>query len=88
MFAVAIVGTDHLPGLAAVLDPPLRLDPAARRWPCCRPGVPRWVRYLGGFWVVWVCVCLPLAVLPYGGGRERQFDACSSWWPTSARCSA
>jgi alpha-1,2-mannosyltransferase len=38
------------------------------------PGVPRWARHLGGFWVVWVCVCLPLAVLPYGGGRERQFD--------------
>ena len=38
------------------------------------PGVPRWARYLGGFWVVWVSVCLPLAVLPYGGGRERQFD--------------
>ncbi len=38
------------------------------------PGVPRWARYLGGFWVVWVCVCLPLALLPYGGGRERQFD--------------
>ena len=38
------------------------------------PGVPRWARYLGGFWVVWVCVCLPLAVLPYAGGRERQFD--------------
>ena len=26
---------------------------------------------LGGVWVVWVCACLPLAVLPYGGGRER-----------------
>ena len=38
------------------------------------PGVPRWARYVGGFWVIWVCVCLPLAVLPYGGGRERQFD--------------
>ena len=38
------------------------------------PGVPRWARYLGGFWVVWVSACLPLAVLPYGGGRERQFD--------------
>ena len=23
--------------------------------------------------MIWVCVCLPLAVLPYGGGRERQF---------------
>jgi alpha-1,2-mannosyltransferase len=37
-------------------------------------GVPRWARYVGGFWVVWVSICLPLAVLPYGGGRERQFD--------------
>lgn len=37
-------------------------------------GVPRWARYVGGLWVIWVCVCLPLAVLPYGGGRERQFD--------------
>ena len=38
------------------------------------PGVPRWARYVGGLWVIWVCVCLPLAVLPYAGGRERQFD--------------
>jgi alpha-1,2-mannosyltransferase len=38
-------------------------------------GVPTWVRWVGGFWVVWVCACLPLAVLPYGGGRERHFDA-------------
>jgi alpha-1,2-mannosyltransferase len=35
--------------------------------------LPRWASYLGGFWVIWVCVCLPLAVLPYGGGRERTF---------------
>jgi alpha-1,2-mannosyltransferase len=39
------------------------------------PGLSRWVRYVGGFWVVWVCACLPLAVLPYGGARERQYDA-------------
>jgi len=38
------------------------------------PGLPRWARYVGGAWVIWVCICLPLAVLPYGGGRERQFD--------------
>jgi alpha-1,2-mannosyltransferase len=38
------------------------------------PGLPRWVRYLGGFWVVWVCACLPLAVLPYGGSVERSYD--------------
>jgi len=35
--------------------------------------LPRWARWLAGFWVVWVCACLPLAVLPYGGGRERHF---------------
>lgn len=38
------------------------------------PGVPRWARYLGGFWVIWVCACLPLALLPYGHGQERQYD--------------
>jgi alpha-1,2-mannosyltransferase len=37
-------------------------------------GIPRWARVLGGVWVVWVCACLPLAVLPYGGGRERTFN--------------
>jgi alpha-1,2-mannosyltransferase len=36
-------------------------------------GIPRWARYVGGFWVLWVCACLPLAVLPYAGGRERSF---------------
>jgi len=39
-----------------------------------RGSMPRWVRWLAGFWVVWVCACLPLAALPYGGGRERGFD--------------
>jgi alpha-1,2-mannosyltransferase len=38
------------------------------------PGLPRWVRYVGGFWVVWVCACLPLAVLPYGRAVERSYD--------------
>jgi len=37
-------------------------------------GLPRWVRYVGGFWVIWVCACLPLAVLPYAGARERNFS--------------
>lgn len=36
-------------------------------------GIPKWARYLGGFWVIWVCACLPLAVLPYAGGREHNF---------------
>ena len=39
-----------------------------------RPGLPRWVRNVGGFWVVWVCACLPLALLPYGKAVERQYD--------------
>jgi alpha-1,2-mannosyltransferase len=38
------------------------------------PGLPRWVRYVGGFWVVWVCACLPLALLPYGGAVERSYN--------------
>ena len=38
--------------------------PAAALGPC-----------LGGAWVVWVSVCLPLAVLPYGGGRERYYTS-------------
>lgn len=36
-------------------------------------GLPRWVRVLGGAWVVWVSVCLPLALLPYGYDQERSF---------------
>ena len=39
-----------------------------------RSVLPRWVRYIGGFWVVWVCACLPLALLPYGKAVERQYD--------------
>jgi alpha-1,2-mannosyltransferase len=73
VFAVAIVG------LTTCLASPLSwthhyvwILPMAMA--VLSPGVPRWARYIGGFWVVWVCVCLPLAVLPYGGGRERQFD--------------
>jgi alpha-1,2-mannosyltransferase len=73
VFAVAIVG------LTTCLASPLSwthhyvwILPMAMA--VLSPGVPRWARYVGGFWVIWVCVCLPLAVLPYGGGRERQFD--------------
>ena len=40
-----------------------------------RRGLPRWVRILSGAWVVWVSLCLPLAVLPYGFDRERDFTA-------------
>jgi alpha-1,2-mannosyltransferase len=37
--------------------------------------LPRWVRVWAGAWVLWICACLPLAVLPYGGDRERDYSA-------------
>jgi alpha-1,2-mannosyltransferase len=40
-----------------------------------RRSLPRWVRVLGGIWVVWVSLCLPLAVLPYAYNVERTYDA-------------
>jgi len=94
VFAVGLVGlatclasplswTHHyvwiLPMAAAVVLQRARVtaraatDPADPRRP-----LPRWARYLAGFWVVWVCACLPLAVLPYGGGRERTFTVLQS----------
>lgn len=36
-------------------------------------GLPPWVRIVGGAWTLWVSICLPLATLPYGGGRESNF---------------
>jgi alpha-1,2-mannosyltransferase len=73
VFAVAIVG------LTTCLASPLSwthhyvwILPLAMA--VLSPGVPRWARYLGGFWVIWVCTCLPLALLPYGHGQERQYD--------------
>ncbi|MGI3784239.1 MAG: glycosyltransferase 87 family protein [Janthinobacterium lividum] len=35
--------------------------------------LPRWVRVLAGFWVVWVCLCPPLALLPYGKQVELTY---------------
>jgi alpha-1,2-mannosyltransferase len=73
VFAVAIVG------LTTCLASPLSwthhyvwILPLAMA--VLSPGVPRWARYLGGFWVIWVCACPPLALLPYGHGQERQYD--------------
>jgi alpha-1,2-mannosyltransferase len=73
VFAVAIVG------LTTCLASPLSwthhyvwILPLAMA--VLSPRVPCWARYLGGFWVTWVCVCLPLALLPYGHGQERQYD--------------
>ena len=43
---------------------------------CSARGLPRWVRVpsAGSGWSG-SAACLPLALLPYGGGRERQYDA-------------
>ncbi|HEY5783537.1 MAG TPA: glycosyltransferase 87 family protein [Microlunatus sp.] len=35
--------------------------------------LPRWVRVLSGCWVVWVSLCLPLALLPYGYDAELRY---------------
>ena len=35
--------------------------------------LPRWVRVLAGFWVVWVSLCPPLALLPYGKQVELTY---------------
>ncbi|MGO1973334.1 MAG: glycosyltransferase 87 family protein [Propionibacteriaceae bacterium] len=35
--------------------------------------LPRWARGLTRFWVVWISLGLVLAVLPYGGGLEREY---------------
>ncbi|RCK71432.1 DUF2029 domain-containing protein [Desertihabitans brevis] len=35
--------------------------------------MPRWLLAVGGFWVLWVSICLPLATLPYGQDVERSY---------------
>ena len=35
--------------------------------------LPRWVRVLAGGWVVWVSLCPPLALLPYGNQAELTY---------------
>lgn len=37
--------------------------------------LPRWARGIAAVWVLWICACLPLGVLPYGGGLERSYSA-------------
>jgi alpha-1,2-mannosyltransferase len=87
-FAVSLVGlctclasplswTHHyvwvVPMAVAVIRPSVAATLSGR--PRTVLSLPRWARALAGFWVAWLSVCLPLATLPYGGGRERRFDA-------------
>ncbi len=37
------------------------------------PSLPGSLLWLAGGWVVWVSLCLPLALLPYGEGREHGY---------------
>jgi len=83
-FAVGLVGlatclasplswTHHYVWIVPLAVSVARQRPAPHRLP-----LPRWARLLSGVWVLWVCACLPLAVLPYGGGRERHFTLLQS----------
>lgn len=79
VFAVALVG------LATCLASPLSwthhfvwiLPMAVAVIPvAARHGrLPRWARAVAAAWVVWVCICLPLAALPYGGNAEANYTA-------------
>lgn len=35
--------------------------------------LPLWTKIIGGAWVTWVCACPPLALLPYGQGKELAY---------------
>jgi alpha-1,2-mannosyltransferase len=37
--------------------------------------LPRWAVWLSRAWAVWIALCIPLAVLPYGGHKELGYDA-------------
>ena len=50
--------------------------------------LPRWVRVLAGVWVAWVCLCPPLALLPYGNRVEQTYTPLQELWPTSGRSPA
>lgn len=38
-----------------------------------RSTLPAWSVWLGRAWMVWIALCLPLAVLPYGSHKEVQY---------------
>lgn len=40
-----------------------------------RAGLPAWIRVGGLAWMLWISVCLPLAVLPYGSQIEADYTA-------------
>jgi alpha-1,2-mannosyltransferase len=35
--------------------------------------LPRWAVWLSRAWAIWIALCLPLAVLPYGGHKELAY---------------
>lgn len=40
--------------------------------PGCR--VPAWAQWTARIWMVWIAICLPLSVLPYGGHTEVNYS--------------
>ena len=77
----AHVGSDGLVGLATCLASPLSWT-HHYVWAAIlliavtmRSTLPRWAVWLGRAWAVWIALCLPLAVLPYGGHRELDYTA-------------
>ncbi|MGV8849925.1 MAG: glycosyltransferase family 87 protein [Propionibacteriaceae bacterium] len=41
----------------------------------CTSTLPSWSVWLGRTWMIWVALCLPLAVLPYGSHKEVSYTA-------------
>ncbi len=59
--------------VAVALRAQLRTGPALEPGQSPWQPLPLWT-IIGGAWVVWVCACLPLALLPYGQGKELAYS--------------
>jgi alpha-1,2-mannosyltransferase len=40
-----------------------------------RSSLPGWAVWLSRAWAIWIALCLPLAVLPYGSHKELDYTA-------------
>ncbi|WP_152364870.1 glycosyltransferase 87 family protein [Microlunatus speluncae] len=61
--------------LAVAVALQVRSRPGAARGPVPLVPLPLWTKIIAGAWVVWVCACPPLALLPYGQGKELGYSA-------------
>ena len=60
--------------VAVALRAQLRTGPALEPGQSPWQPLPLWTKIIGGAWVVWVCACPPLALLPYGQGKELAYS--------------